>query len=125
MSRKEQAKAMYIAGDKPQKIAEELGYKSATISDWASKEGWSLERQKKTEEVASKRQEEIEKIINLSLTELKRLLMDESVKDKEKVAAINAALGISGLKKEKKEHEFGEGGVDVTINYKPVKRVKS
>lgn len=121
MHKKEIAKAMYISGEKPAKIAEELGYKANTISNYAAVEGWDKERQERTNKIVEGIEGQISALTELSLSELNRILTDIGSKDSDKLSAIRLVIDISGLKKENQSIDIDSRGIEVVINQIPIK----
>ena len=124
MSKKEIAKAMYLAGEKPCEIAKKLKYRPGTISTWACEEKWSEEKIKKAKETMDSLEKEIKDLTQLALTTLNDILTNENVRYSDKVAATRAVLDISGLKRDNKDVNLNAEGFEVIINQIPVRNIK-
>jgi uncharacterized protein YjcR len=119
MSRKDQAKALYIQGKKPQEIAKKLGYKAKTVSEWASRENWMGKRQEKAEKLIESFDKQIEELTISALKALQEVLNEG--KHGDRVSASRVIMDISGLKREKKDIDLTTGGIEVIINQVPIK----
>ena len=110
----------YLKGEKPSKIALEVGIEFSELASKIKKEKWGQKRAELRETMESLFEKRLERLAQKAFEQLEDILSDETASSTAKMQAAKTIIDVAGLKKDKKEPQK-EVSYEVYINRKSVK----
>ena len=115
-------KKQFLSGKTPKELEAIHAIPAKSISTRAYKYKWVSERDAKNENLADKYQNEIEIGIDLSFSQLKRIINDPTAANRDIIAAAKLYIDMSGLLKQTIKNDVTmDKNIEVIINRNAIK----